>query len=49
MSGERTKKSAVTKAVQEFFARRKQKKLLELMGKLDWDNGFEHKNERSRE
>ncbi len=36
VSGERTKKAAVTKALQEFIARREQKRLLELMGKLEW-------------
>jgi Arc/MetJ family transcription regulator len=34
VSGERTKKAAVTKALQKFIARRRQKRLLELMGKL---------------
>ena len=38
VSGERTKKAAVTRALQEFIARRSQKRLLELMGKLEWDN-----------
>jgi Arc/MetJ family transcription regulator len=33
LSGERTKKAAVTKALQEFIARRRQKRLLELVGK----------------
>ncbi len=37
VSGERTKKAAVTKALEEFVARRKQKRLVELMGKLEWD------------
>ena len=32
VSGERTKKAAVTKALQEFIARRRQKRLLDLMG-----------------
>ena len=48
VSGERTKKAAVTKALQEFIARRQQKSLLELMGKLEWDEGFDYKAERSR-
>ena len=48
VSGERTKKAAVTKALQEFVARRQQKRLLELMGKLEWDEGFDYKAERSR-
>ena len=48
VSGERTKKAAVTKALQEFIARRRRKSLLELMGKLEWDEGFDYKAERSR-
>jgi len=48
VSGERTKKAAVTRALQEFIARRKQKNLLELMGKLEWDNSYDYKAERSR-
>jgi len=48
MSGERTKKAAVTRALEEFIARRKQKNLLELMGKLEWDNSYDYKAERSR-
>ena len=49
VSGERTKKAAVTRALEEFIARRKQKRLLELMGKLEWDNSFEYKKERGRD
>ncbi|HEY1891116.1 MAG: type II toxin-antitoxin system VapB family antitoxin [Steroidobacteraceae bacterium] len=48
VSGERTKKAAVTKALEEFIARRRQKRLLELMGKLEWDDSFDYKAERSR-
>jgi hypothetical protein len=48
VSGERTKKAAVTRALEEFIARRKQKHLLDLMGKLEWDAGFDYKVERSR-
>ncbi len=48
VSGERTKKAAVTKALQEFIARRRQKKLLDLFGKLEWDESYDHKAERSR-
>ena len=48
VSGERTKKAAVTRALKEFIALRKQKGLLELMGKLDWDETFDYKKERSR-
>ena len=49
VSGERTKKAAVTKALQEFIARREQKKLLELFGKLEWDPEYDYKAERSRQ
>lgn len=48
LSGERTKKAAVTRALQEFIARRQQKGLLDLLGKLEWDEGFDYKAERSR-
>jgi hypothetical protein len=48
VSGERTKKAAVTRALEEFIARRRQKRLVELMGKLEWDHGFDYKAERSR-
>ncbi len=48
VSGERTKKAAVTRALEEFIARRKQKHLLDLMGKLEWDTDFYYKAERSR-
>ena len=49
VSGERTKKAAVTKALQEFIARRQQKRVLELMGKLEWDSAYDYKAERRRD
>jgi hypothetical protein len=48
VSGERTKKAAVTKALQEFIARRQQKRLLDLFGTLEWDKDYDYKAERSR-
>ena len=48
VSGERTKKAAVTRALEEFIARRSQKRLVDLMGKLDWDKSFDYKATRSR-
>jgi Arc/MetJ family transcription regulator len=48
VSGERTKKAAVTKALEEFVARRRQRRLLDLMGKLEWNPDFDYKAERSR-
>jgi Arc/MetJ family transcription regulator len=48
VSGEKTKKAAVTKALEEFIARRSQKKLLDLMGSLEWAGDYDYKAERSR-
>jgi len=48
-SGERTKNAAVTKALQEFIARRRQKRLLDLFGKLEWQASYDFKAERSRD
>jgi Arc/MetJ family transcription regulator len=48
VSGERTKKAAVTKALKEFIARRRQRRLLELIGKLEWDETYDYKAERQR-
>ena len=48
VSGERTKKAAVTKALKEFIARRRHKRLVELFGKLDWDEAYDYKAERDR-
>jgi len=48
LSGEKTKKAAVTKALEEYIARRKQKRLLDLLGKLEWDRSYDYKAGRSR-
>jgi len=48
VSGERTKKAVVTKALQEFIARREQRRVVELMGTLEWDESFHYKAERAR-
>ena len=45
LSGERTKKAAVTKALQEFIARRRQKRVL---NQLEWDSAYDYKAERKR-
>jgi Arc/MetJ family transcription regulator len=49
VSGERTKKAAVTKALQEFIVRRRQKRLLDLMGKFEWDSSYDYKIGRARD
>ncbi|MDZ4700450.1 MAG: type II toxin-antitoxin system VapB family antitoxin [Rhodothermales bacterium] len=48
LSGERTKKATVTRALQEFIARRQQRRIADLLGKLEWDDTFDYKAERSR-
>lgn len=48
VSGQKTKKAAVTLALEEFIAKRSQKNMLDLMGKLEWDDNFDYKTERSR-
>lgn len=48
VSGEKTKTAAVSKALKEFIARRRQKRMLELFGKLNWNPEFDYKAERSR-
>ena len=49
VSGQKTKKAAVTKALEEFIARREQREILDLFGKLDWDPDYDYKTERQRE
>ena len=49
ISGERTRKAAVTKALQEYIARCEQKQLTELFGCLEWDADDDYKAERSRD
>lgn len=48
VGGERTGKAAVTRALEEYIARRKQKGFLDLMGKLEWHSAFDYRAERSR-
>jgi len=48
LSGEKTKRAAVTKALQEFIAKREQTAIRELFGKLEWNEDFDLKAERSR-
>ena len=48
VGGEKTKKATVNRALREFIARREQERLLELFGKLDWDEDYDYKQERMR-
>jgi hypothetical protein len=42
------KKAAVTRALEEFIARHSQKRLLDLIDKLEWDESFDYKAERAQ-
>ena len=48
VSGEKTKKAAVTQALIEYIARRELAKVKELFGQLEWDNNYDYKQDRSR-
>lgn len=48
VSGERTKTAAVKRALEEFIARRQQKRIVELFGTLEWDSKYAYKADRSR-
>jgi Arc/MetJ family transcription regulator len=48
LSGKKTKREAVNAALAEFVSRRKQRRILELFGKLEWDPRFDYKKERQR-
>ena len=47
VSGEPSKKAAVTLALKEFIARREQARIADLLGQLEWDASFDPKAERS--
>ena len=49
LGGHRTKKKAVTEALTEYIDRRKQLKLLELFGTIEYDRDYDYKQERRRE
>jgi Arc/MetJ family transcription regulator len=48
VGGQRTKKSTVTQALQEYVQRRKQARILDLFGKVDFDPKYDHKKQRRR-
>jgi Arc/MetJ family transcription regulator len=48
LGGHRTKREAVNEALAEYVARRKQRGILELFGKLEPDPDYDYKTERRR-
>lgn len=47
--GKTTKKAAVTEALEEYIARRKQREVLKLFGKLEYERGHDYKKQRRRQ
>lgn len=48
VGGHRTKKDAVTDALREYILRRKQKKVIDLFGTLEWESSYDYKRLRKR-
>jgi len=48
VSGKKTKRETVNDALAEYVARRKQRRILQLFGKLEWDAKYDYKKERER-
>ena len=48
VGGQRTKKAAVTEALEEYIQRRKQAKILELFGTVDFDPKYGYKKQRRK-
>ena len=46
LSGAKTKKDAVEKALEEFIKKRRQKDILSLFGKIEMREGYDYKQER---
>lgn len=44
----KTKKEAVTAALQEYIARIKQAEMIDMFGKVDFDESYDYKAERKR-
>ena len=47
VGGEKSKKATVTRALEEFIARREQRALLDLVGRLEWDETYDYKADRA--
>jgi Arc/MetJ family transcription regulator len=49
LGGQKTKKAVVTKALKEYIQRRKQKDILNIFGKVDYDQNYAYKKQRQAE
>jgi Arc/MetJ family transcription regulator len=48
VGGHRTKKDTVNDALREYIQRRRQTKVVELFGKIDFDGSYNYKKQRRR-
>lgn len=48
LGGHRTKKATVTEALEEYIRRRRQRRVIGLFGKIEFDEGYDYKAGRSR-
>ena len=48
LGGHRTKRDAVNEAIAEYVARRKRRRILDAIGKVEWDPEYDYKAERKR-
>ena len=48
IGGKATKKDTVTEALQEYIDRRKQARIVELFGTIDYDAAYDYKKQRRR-
>jgi Arc/MetJ family transcription regulator len=48
VGGHRTKKDTVNEALREYIQRRRQSKVVDLFGKIDFDASYDHKKQRRR-
>jgi hypothetical protein len=48
LGNHKTKKAAVTAALEEYVRKRKQLEIVKLFGTIDWDPDYDYKAQRSR-
>lgn len=46
VGGEATKKATVTRALEEYVAKRERAKIVNLFGTLEWDDSYDYKADR---
>lgn len=49
VGGHKTKKAAVTEALKEYIEHKKQKEIIKLFGKIDYNSDYDYKKNRNRE